>query len=742
MRPSTWIVARLRVSAAGGLPAIAYVVRKALSAGGPFAFYRRMRSRNTCKTCALGMGGAHGGMVNEAGRFPEVCKKSVQAQAGDMQPGISEALLKTLPFRRMETLTSAELERLGRVAFPMLARPGDRGFRRIGWEEALSIAGDAFRDARPEEVFFYSSGRSSNEAAFLMQLVARAYGTGNVHNCSFYCHQASSVALTEVYGSGTGSVVLEDLGEADLALIAGANPASNHPRLISELVRLRRRGGRVIIVNPLRELGLQRFRVPSDWRSLIFGSTVSDLYLQPHVGSDAALFKAILKALMGQGGVRKGYVRRHTNGWSAVRADLEATPWNRLVEVSGVPRAQVEAAARMLRRARRGIFCWAMGLTHHANGVGNVLALANLALARGYPGKPGAGLLPIRGHSNVQGVGSVGVTPVLKEAFARRLRELYDIAPASEGGMDTYRSMEAAAAGRIRAAFLLGGNLFGSNPDRAWAARGLSRIRTSVFVSTKLNEGHVHGRGKTTLILPPLARDEEREATTQESMFNFVRLSEGGQPPVSTEMRSEVQIIASLAERILPANRFDWSELRSHRSLRAAIARTVPGYRAIGEMDGTGGEFHIAGRTFHEPRFATEDGRARFRVTPLPAFSVGHDEFRLMTLRSEGQFNTVVYEEEDLYRGNRRRDTVMMAAADAEARGLAEGDRVTVATEAGRLRVSVAVVDIRPGNLAMYYPEANELVPRRLDPRSGTPAFKSVRAWLERTVAPPRASAA
>ena len=736
-------MARPRVPAGGGWPAIAYTFQKAFSVGNPFEFYRRLRSRNVCKTCALGMGGQRGGMVNEAGHFPEVCKKSLQAQAGDMQGGIGEAGLRDLPFRRLEALTSAELERLGRIAFPLIADEDDEGFRRIDWDSALEIAAGAFRGAKPEEVFFYSSGRSSNEAAFLMQLVARAYGTANIHNCSFYCHNASGVGLASVYGSSSGSVVLEDLDKADLVLIAGANPASNHPRLITQLVRLRRRGGRVIIVNPLRELGLTRFRVPSDWRSMLFGSTVSDLYLQPHVGSDVALFKALLKAVVEREGVDGDYVARFTSGWRDITRDLEATSWRELLHACGVGRAEVEAAAGMLLRARRGIFCWAMGLTHHANGVDNVLGLSNLVLARGWLGRPGAGLLPIRGHSNVQGVGSVGVTPVLKRAFAEKLEGLYGITPPTHAGMDTFRSMEAAAEGRIRAAFLLGGNLFGSNPDRAWAARSLRRIPTSVFVSTKLNEGHVHGRGVRTLILPALVRDEEVQATTQESMFNFVRLSDGGHPAVSGEMRSEVDIIASLARRILPDSGFDWSALSSHRELRAAMAATVPGYEAIGAIEGKGGEFHVRGRTFPEPRFRTPDGRARFQVTPMPDFALQSGEFRLMTLRSEGQFNTVVYEEEDLYRGNSRRDVVMMSAADAADRGLTEGDRVRVTTDTGALEVVVAIVDIRAGNLAMYYPEANVLVPRRLDRRSGTPAFKSVRARVQRSAASvPRDAAA
>jgi len=720
-------MARPRVAAGGGVAAITYALRMGRQAGGLWRLYRRMRHRNACKTCALGMGGQRGGMVNEAGRFPEVCKKSLQAQVGDMQGPISEAVLREYPLARLARLTPAALERLGRIAFPLIAETDDTHFRRIGWEQALERAASALRAASPERVFFYSSGRASNEAAFLMQVVARLYGTANINNCSFYCHNASGVALGRVFGSGNSSIVLDDLRHADLVLVAGANPASNHPRLITQLVQLRRRGGRVIVVNPLRELGLVRFRVPSDWRSLAFGSTICDLYLQPHVGSDIGLFKAMLKAVVEAGGVDRAYVEAHTEGWDAVEADVRNASWSDLTAACGVPRDAILRTADMLVQAKRGVLCWAMGLTHHAHGVGNVLALANLALARGWLGRRGCGLLPIRGHSNVQGVGSVGVTPVLKQAFAERMHELYGIEPAPAAGWDTFRSMQAAAEGRVQVAFLLGGNLFASNPDRAWAARALGNVPLTVYASTKLNEGHVHGRGRTTLVLPVLARDEETQATTQESMFNFVRLSEGG-AAAEGEMRSEVDILASLAERVLPPSRFDWAAMRSHQRLREEIGRVVPGYGAIAAIDRTREEFQIGGRTFHEPSFATESGRARFHVTALPGFAPERDGFRLMTLRSEGQFNTVVYEEEDLYRGNTRRDVVMMARVDAGRLGVDEGDRVTVRTEAGSLPAVVALVDIRPGNLAMYYPEANALVPRRIDEASGTPAFKSVLA--------------
>src|SRR5881398_3380252 len=631
-------MARPRVAAGGGLAAVAYVLRKGREAGGLLRLYRRLRSRNACKSCALGMGGQEGGMVNEAGHFPEVCKKSVQAQAGDMAAPIPEHYFRTPSIARLAEPGSAGLERLGRLGFPLLAEDGDTHFRRISWPEVIDRAAAALLAAAPEEIFFYSSGRSSNEAAFLMQLVARAYGTSNIHNCSFYCHNASSVALAQVYGSGTASITLEDLAQADLVLVAGANPASNHPRLVGQLVQLRRRGGKVLMVNPLRELGLVRFRVPSDWRSMLFGSTVSDLYLQPHVGADVVLFKALLKGVVEVGALDRAFVAEHTSGWEAVAADLAASSWEELIERSGVARAEIARAVAMLVRARRGVLLWAMGLTHHAHGVDNVLALANLALARGWLGRPGCGLLPIRGHSNVQGVGSCGVTPGLKQAFAAKLQELYGITVMPGVGQDTYSSLVAAAEGRIQACVLLGGNLFASNPDRAWAAAALRKIPTSIAITTKLNECHVHGRGRTAIILPVLARDEEAQATTQESMFNLVRLSEGGTPAVDGDLRSEVEVIAALAELLLPPGRFDWSAFRSHQRLRQEMAKMVPGYAAIGEIDQTRREFHVAGRVLHAPPFPTGDGKAHFQVTPLPAFAPPPGEFRLMTVRSEGQF--------------------------------------------------------------------------------------------------------
>ena len=718
-------VAKPRVSAAGGLAAMRYVFARGRDVG-TVALYRRMRSKNACKTCALGMGGQEGGMVNEVGHFPEVCKKSVQAQAADMGRVITEEDLGSQSLIDLQRHTSAQMEAMGRLTFPIVATESDTHFRRITWDEAMSIASGSLTSTTPERTFWYSSGRSSNEAGFLLQLIARAFGTNNVNNCSYYCHQASGVALNSIYGSGTASVSLEDLEHTQLVVLSGANPASNHPRLITQLIKLRRRGGKVIVINPLSELGLRRFRLPSDARSFVAGSDVSDLYLQPHIGGDISLCIALLKGVIERNAVDEAFVDSATESWDAVRSHVDELTWEFLVQTSGVSKDQIDAAVDIIVSAPSAIFMWAMGLTHHAHGTDNVRALANVALARGFLGRPGSGLMPIRGHSNVQGIGSVGVSPTMKSAFAKAMADIYGIDAGLPAGLDTFASMNAAHRGEIDVALMLGGNLWASNPDSRWASDALGRINTVVSLTTKLNQGHVRGRGATTVILPVLARDEEHESTTQESMFNYVRMSDGGDPNVSGEMRSEVAVLADLAHRILATDRFDWHDITSHDALRNAIARTVPGYAAAAAMTTTKREFQIAGRVFHQPSFPTPSGRAAFHRTPVPTPELAVDEFLLMTVRSEGQFNSVVYDEEDLYRGNTRRDVVMLSREDAQRLDLDEGDPVIVTSSTGTMTVHAAIVDIRPGNLAMYYPEANVLVDRIQDHESLTPAFKSV----------------
>lgn len=726
-----------KMTAGGGWAALKYTLKKASEAGGAWNLYRRLSRKNACKTCAFGMGGQLGGMRNESGAWPEVCKKSIQAQAADMQPPIDRSVFERISLASFLTMDGRTLENLGRIGFPMRLAPGDTHYRPVAWDEALADIAARFAATPPHEATFYASGRASNEAAFLLNCVARAYGTNNVHNCSYYCHQASGVGLALALGSHTATITLEDLEQCDFALVIGANPASNHPRLITQLMELRRRGGKVLVINPVKELGLVRFRIPSNPLSMLFGSTISDLYLQPRIGGDVAALKGMMKAVLAAGAQDEAFLAAHVEGWPAVQADLAATSWETLERHAGLSRAQMEEAAALYAASHKALFLWAMGLTHHEHGVDNVLALTNLALQRGMLGKPHAGLMPIRGHSNVQGVGSVGVRPELREAFAGKLNELYGITVPATKGLTTHETMMAMDEGRIRAAFCLGGNLYSSNPDSAHSARAMQKVETMVYVSTKLNPGHFHGRGQTTYVLPCLARDEERQVTTQESLFNYVRLSEGGSPAPTREMRSEVEIIAGLAERLLPQGRFDWSTLHSHDALRAGMAAVVPGWGAIREIARTKQEFTIEGRIRHTPEFPLPGGKARALVTPLPDNLPPAGQLMLMSLRSEGQFNTVVYENEDIYRGIDRRDVVMLNAEDAAALGLEHDDPVRVETALGALSgYRVRLLDVARGSCVMYYPEANAILPRRIDPRSGTPAFKSEPCRVTKDVAP------
>lgn len=721
-----------RPKSGGGLPAILYTLRKAHAAGGFMRMWKALRSRNACKTCALGMGGQGGGMVNEAGRFPEVCKKSVQAMAADLQGRIREGFFETFSIRELGAMSPRELEAAGRLTAPLYAGPADTHYREIPWDEAIERAADALRHAPPDESFFYASGRSSNEAGFLLQLVARLHGTNNVNNCSFFCHNASGVGLKEAIGSGAGTITLEDLDQADLVFVIGANPASNHPRLLRNLVELKRRGGKVVVVNPLREVGLEHFRVPSDVRSMLFGSTIADEYVMPHIAGDAAFFIALAKGVLEARGEDAAFIEAHTQGFAEWRRGVEASSWEDLAASAGVEVEQIRRVAAMYGRARAAVFCWTMGITHQIDGVGGVHAIVNCALLRGMVGRAGAGLLPLRGHSNVQGMGTVGVVPVPSRAFLDGLEARYGVPMPRGEGLDTLACLERADAGKVRFALHLGGNLYGSAPDSAWATRALQKIGCTVFLSTTLNSGHVHGRGGESLVLPVLARDEEPQPTTQESMFSFVRMSDGGAPR-HVGPRAEVAVIAAIARRGLTrAGPVDLEAMEKHASLREGLAALVPELAQLAGIERSKQEFVVPGRILHAPEFKTPTGRAVFKsVAPGPVRAPG--DMRLMTIRSEGQFNTVVYEEEDFYRGQERRDVILMAREDMDRLKLHENDIARVETDSGFMDVLVRESPIRPGNVAMYYPEANVLVPARVDTRSRTPAFKDVRVRVRRS---------
>lgn len=690
---------------------------------------KALTARNACKACAYGMGGQRGGMTNELDEFPSVCNKSVQAQSTDIQPAIPREIFQHT-FADLQELTGREMEHLGRLGTPLFKRAGADHFEPVEWDFALQHAVERLKATDPKRSFFYSSGRSSNEAGFIFQLLARAYGTNNVNNCSYYCHQATSEGLATTIGKGTASVELEDLTGADLIFVIGANPSSNHPRFIHMLKNCRERGGEVIVINPAKEPGLVKFAVPKSPSSMLKGgSEIASDYVQPRIGSDIALLKGIAKAVLELGFAAQDFLAAHTTRFETFKADLEALSWEAITEACGIGRDEIAHVATRYGAADRVVFAWGMGMTHHVHGVANVEAIANLAMLRGMVGKRYAGLLPLRGHSNVQGIGTIGVKPVLARDVLARMEAAFGVTFPEEKGFDTMACLKAAEAGQVDAAVIMGGNLWGATPDRAFASRAMEAIGFKLFLTTTLNMGHVHGLGDgEVLILPVTARDEEWEPTTQESMFNYVRLSDGGICRLDT-VRPESWILGEIGQGLMPNSPIQFKAFSAHAKVRDAIAAIVPGMEQLADIDVAKQEFHIKSRVMHTPEFGTLDGKAHFVVTPLPTLQ--RERLTLATMRSEGQFNTIIYEEKDSYRGGAGRHAVFLNGEDMAAFGVREGQSVTVASDTGRMQAIATLFDLPRGSAMAYYPEANVLVGTEVDPRSKTPAFKSVPVWIE-----------
>jgi molybdopterin-dependent oxidoreductase alpha subunit len=693
---------------------------------------KALTAKNACKACALGMGGQKGGMTNEAGEFPSVCNKSIQAQSTDIQPGIPAEVI-THALADLRELDGHELEHLGRVAFPIYKAAGTDRYAPVSWEFALNLAAQRFRATHPARSFFYTSGRSSNEAGFVLHLLARLYGTNNVNNCSYYCHQATGVGLDTTIGTGTSTVEMEDLDRCDFILVIGANPSSNHPRFIHKLKGVRDRGGAVVMINPAKEVGLVRFALPKSVKSMAKGGDwIASDYLQPRIGADLAVLKGISKAILEFSGENGAFITDYTEGFAEFAADIGATPWAEIESRTGLTQAEISRVAGLYAAAKSAVIAWGMGITHHLHGVANVEYIANLALLRGQIGRIGAGLLPLRGHSNVQGIGTIGVKPVLAADVLRRMEETLGVTLPTTKGMDTMACMQAAHRGEIDAALIMGGNLYEANPNSRFSAEALAKIGFKLFLTTTLNKGHIYGHDDSeALVLPVTARDEEWQPTTQESMFNYVRLSDGGIRRLK-DVRPETEILCDLAQRLLPESPVDFAAFKAHKTIREAIAKIVPGMEALADIDVAKQEFHITGRVLHTPRFKTASGKARFATQPLPEIQGG---LLLTTVRSEGQFNSIIYERTDSYRSGFDRMSVMMHADDIAAHGLADGDAAILESDHGVMEgVTVRAFDIARGSVMAYYPEANVLTGCAVDPRSQTPAFKSTPVRLRKAV--------
>ena len=725
------------ITIVGGGPKKVLYTLKTVARIGLLNSAKALNSKNTCKACGLGMGGQRGGMTNEKDEFPSVCNKSIQAQSTDIQAPIPIDLFQhTLD--DFKQLSAYELEHLGRLNNPLYKSADGNKYSPVSWEFALDKMARAFTSTNPERSFFYSSGRSSNEAGFVLQLLARLYGTNNVNNCSYYCHQATGVGLSNVIGTGTATVSLEDVGNCDCIFVIGANPSSNHPRFVHQLKNCRERGGQVIVINPAKEPGLVRFAVPKSAKSMLSGGTwIASEYVQPKIGSDLALLKGIAKALLESNQIEQHFITQHTDNFIHFKQDIETTDWLSITNICGIEKAKIIALANAYAKSEKAIFAWGMGITHHLHGVENVEAIANLALLRGMLGKPAAGLLPLRGHSNVQGIGTVGVKPILAEDVLSQIEQHLKVQLPRTQGMDTIACLTAAHAGKIDAALIMGGNLFSATPNSQWAQEALDKIQFKVYLTTTLNVGHITGMETSeALILPVTARDEEWQPTTQESMFNYVRLSDGGIDRLHN-VKPEVEILCEMGKRLLPNCPLDFHQLKQHDSIRAAIAATIPGLSELKDIARTKQEFTISDRLLDAPEFKTGNGRAQFQSHPLPApITCDNYPFLLASIRSEGQFNSIIYEESDSYRGTDTRWSILMNKQDVDELEISPGDCVDIQSLQGEMKaVKVFVFDLPRGNVMAYYPEANVLIATTHDPRSKTPAFKSVPVKILRTTA-------
>lgn len=651
------------------------------------------------------------------------------------------------------------LSQQGRLTHPVVLRPGDDHYRPIAWQDAYRLIADELRGlASANEAVFYTSGRTSNEAAFLYQLMVRSFGTNNLPDCSNMCHESSGTALIDAIGVGKGSVTVDDVTKADLIVIAGQNPGTNHPRMLSVLEKAKANGARIIAVNPLPEAGLIRFKDPQKVHGVIgHGIPIADEFVQIRLGGDMALFAGLGRLLLEADDrapgsvVDRDFVDAHCSNFADFEARTRQIDLDTVVEATGISHAQLERVAAMLAESQRTVACWAMGLTQHRHAVPMIGEVANLLLMRGMIGKPGAGLCPVRGHSNVQGDRTMGIWEKMPEKFLAALDDRFGIVSPREHGVDTVDAIRAMRDGRAKVFMAMGGNFASATPDTAVTEAALRSCSLTVQVSTKLNRSHL-AHGTTALILPSLGRTDKdiqagvKQMVSVEDSMSMVHLSRGSLKPPSDEVRSEVAIVCQLARTLLGLDHpVPWEKFNDdYDQIRDAIAAVVPGcadYNTkVRQPDG----FQLP----HGPRdsreFPTSTGKANFALNPLEWVPVPPGRLVLQTLRSHDQYNTTIYGLDDRYRGVKGgRRVVFVNPADIAALGLADGDRVDLVSEhtdgEGQLQertakdFMVVAYETPVGNAAAYYPETNALVP--LDHtaiRSNTPVSKAIVIRLEK----------
>ena len=648
--------------------------------------------------------------------------------------------------------TDYEIGKSGRITHPMIVRPGDTHYSPIKWEEAFELIANQLKGlSSPNEAIFYTSGRTSNEAAFLYQLMVRRFGTNNLPDCSNMCHESSGVALSNTVGIGKGSVKLEDFYITELVIVVGQNPGTNHPRMLTALSKSKKNNAKIISINPLTETGLLKFKHPQKPAHLLGGGVkLTDLYLNLKINTDAALLKCMLKMLVEKENAAPGtvidqsFIQNKTNGYTELIEDLKGYQVDDLLQKCGLQRSEVQQAVDWITQSKKIIICWAMGITQHANSVDIIQEIVNILLLKGSIGIPGGGTCPVRGHSNVQGDRTVGIWEKITESLYNNLKKNYKFEPPKEEGYNVVRAIEAMSEGQAKVFFAMGGNFLSATPDTNYTAKGLQACDLTVQISTKPNRGHfIHG--KTAIILPCLGRTEidvQKEGAqfvSVENSMGIVHSSQGTLAPKSEHLKSEPAIVAELSKKLFQEDNIEWDKfISNYDNIREAIEKNIAGFDNYNKRVRNPEGFYLP-NVAREAKFK-EDGKAKFTVNNLSVHELAADEYLMMTVRSHDQYNTTIYGLNDRYRGieNGRR-VLFMNQKDIEKDGLKKGDYVDLQSNYdGVARIAklfkVVPFDIPRGNLATYFPETNVLVPyNKFARKSETPISKSIVVKVSRS---------
>lgn len=686
--------------------------------------------------------------------FGEYCENGMKAIAEEASSkSIDRFFFEKNSVRKMSEWSDFEIGKKGRLKEPMVIFEDESHYSPISWNEAFNLISEELNGLdTPNEAVFYTSGRTSNEAAFLYQLFAREFGTNNLPDCSNMCHESSGQGLSQTVGIGKGSVTLEDLHKSELILVVGQNPGTNHPRMLSALEKCKENGGQVVSINPLPEAGLIKFTNPQRPLKMISGGTeLSDLYLPIRINQDISLFKALM-ALMWEAECKAPgtvfdheFIQEYTSGYDELLEDIKSYDYESLVKNTGLEDELVRKLAQLIIEKKKIIICWAMGLTQHENGVDNIKEVVNILLLKGSIGKEGAGTCPVRGHSNVQGDRTMGIWEAPKPAFLDKLDEVFGIQSPRDHGYPVVDAINAMHEGKAKVFFAMGGNFISATPDTEYTAEALRKTNLTVHVSTKLNRSHlIHG--KTGLILPCLGRTEKdvqingEQFVTVENSMGVVHSSKGVLKPVSYDLLSEPAIVGNLAKMTLAGRtKIDWQGMVDNYDLiRDAIEKVIPGFEDYNERVRKPGGFYLPNGA-RDRKFNTASGKANFSVLPNRPWTLGEKEFLMMTIRSHDQYNTTIYGLDDRYRGiiNERR-VVLISEKDLRKMDFKAGDIVDIKSvfngkERFANKFMLVTYPIPAGCIATYFPEANTLVPiDQFAKGSKTPASKSVLVTLHK----------